>query len=111
MKKFKLASLAVFIVAIAGCSSVKPSNEEPEIMAARQCTDQVYTMSKNKTGTITLTSIMKDASTYIRVGDSSQATHHIQGIPYAESTALDSGKPGSAWHKCMQVKGFNIPQV
>jgi len=109
LKQYAVVSLVASVLALSGCSSVKPSDEAPEMMAARQCADQVYTASKNKAGKTKLTSIMKDESTFFRVGDSSQETHHIQGFPYIESTALDNGKPGSSWRACMLVKGFNIP--
>lgn len=76
--------------------------------AAKQCTDIVLDISKHQTGKTKLTSIFKDEASYSRVGDASHETHRIQGFPYVESTALDNGKPGSAWRNCMQLKGFAV---
>ncbi|HEM7419292.1 hypothetical protein QNN86_20580 [Citrobacter sp. C348] len=108
MKKAGIVGLSLVVALLAGCSSSKSSQEEPEMTAARQCSDQVLTASKNKTGTTKLTSLIKDEATIVRVGDSSQETHLIKGFPYVESTALDNGTPGSTWRSCMQVKGFNV---
>lgn len=78
------------------------------MMAARQCSDQILTESKNRNGKTIFTSIFKDEAAIMRVGYSSHETQHIQGLPYVESTALDNGKPGSAWRSCMLEKGFTV---
>lgn len=108
MKKAGRVCLSLVVAVLAGRSSPKPVLEDTEIAAACQCSDQVLTASKNKTGKTKLTSIMKDEATIVRVGDSSQETHLITGFPYVESTSLDNGKPGSTWRSCMQVKGFTV---
>ncbi|PSS47364.1 hypothetical protein C6560_17645 [Enterobacter sp. FS01] len=110
MKKTKLVFLSAMLVVLSGCTSTETNQDGPEMMAAHQCSDQILIASKNKKGTTKFTSILKDESTYVRVGDSSQESHHIQGFPYVESTFLDKGQPGSAWRNCMQVKGFTINQ-
>ena len=108
MKKAGIVCLSLVVAVLTGCSSPKSTPEEPEMTAARQCSDQLLTASKNKAGTTKLTSIMKDEATIVRVGDSSQETHLIKGFPYVESTSLDNGKPGSTWRNCMQAKGFTV---
>lgn len=107
MKKVGIVCLTLIMAALVGCSS-QSSQEEPEMAAARQCSDQVIVTSKNKTGTTKLTSILKDEATIVRVGDSSQETPQLKGFPYVESTSLDNDKPGSAWRSCMKVKGFTV---
>ncbi|WP_426720329.1 hypothetical protein [Enterobacter cloacae complex sp. 285F6] len=77
MKKVGIVCLTLIMAALVGCSS-QSSQEEPEMAAARQCSDQVIVTSKNKTGTTKLTSILKDEATIVRVGDSSQETHQLK---------------------------------
>lgn len=109
MNKAGILCLSLVMSVLAGCSAAsKPSKEEPVMTAASECSDQVFTASEDKTGTTNFKSIFKNDATIIRVGDSSYKTQHIQGLPYVESTALDKGKPGSAWRSCMQGKGFTV---
>lgn len=101
-----------FVVVIAGglmgCSSKKQNENDIVMKAASQCTNEISTASKGKNGTTKHANFLQDDMTYIRVGDTALATHHVRGIPYFESSALDGGVPGSAWKNCMLKNGFKI---
>lgn len=109
MKKALMMILpALMGMVLIGCSAGKKTGDDAVMSASKTCSDTVLSASKGKVGTTKFTGLFLDDAVVTRVGDSSQGSHHIRAIPYVESSALDNGKPGSAWHDCMTTQGFNI---
>ncbi|WOZ79959.1 MULTISPECIES: hypothetical protein [Kosakonia] len=109
MKKWGLLlSTTVIAIALSGCSSPKQTEQAPVVSAGQECADTVLTTAKGKSGTRKFTHIQREDSFVVRFGNSSQEEHVLTPVPYAEATALDNGKPGSAWISCMSGKGFTI---
>lgn len=109
MKKLVLLlSTTAIAIALSGCSSPKQTEDASVVSAGQECADTVLTAAKGKTGTRKFTHIQRDDSFVVRFGNSSQEKHVLTPVPYAEASALDNGKPGSAWNSCMSGKGFTI---
>lgn len=100
---------------LSGCvsKSAPEGSTEYIIKSAQYCTDIVKSKSDAVGGKFTLSGINSDMSSKsVTIRDRDGVSKMEQYVPttlaYAKSTALDNGKPGSAWFNCMSLKNIDF---
>jgi len=100
---------------LSGCVSKSATEGAMEYInsSAQYCADTVKSQSVSVAGTSTLTSLplniqQKSIKVTLGTGISEVREHKLNSMAYVTSTALDHGEPGSAWFKCMSLKGINF---
>ena len=106
MRKLRSLVLALFLPAIAGCSSTsqQPDGHDAIRVLAEECVGWVQAQASGQPGTVTLTSRQLEDVQSLQVGGihpGSDTQRASRGLPAVEATALDAGRPGSAWRACL----------